>query len=226
MFFHNLKIFASAFFCLISLLCLSPTHSYAYVDDAKVLSGLDTYKVPGDIYLNTHDFHYIGKASYKPGWGNGKTYYHDYGAYISKDGSIITIWFEDKNRLGNIYFVKPGPKTDKGIEVGMNVSDIEKKYGKIFTAQEVKARRAADKNFSVFNYNAGEYLDFPRPTGNYTGYQEIEFVSNTNEGLSFIINKHNNKIVLIRYKANRKGSTFAYQDVFEEFPMKLLPELR
>lgn len=99
---------------------------YRYQQDAT----LDTYKVPGDIYLNTHGFHYIGKASYKPGWENGKTYYHDYGAYISKDESIITTWHEDKNRLGNIYFVKPGPKTDKGIEVGMNVSDIEKNMAK------------------------------------------------------------------------------------------------
>lgn len=108
----------------------------------------------------------------------------------------------------------------------MNVSDIEKRYGKIFTVQEVKARRASDKHFSVFNYNAGAYRDFLPTTGNYTGYLEIEFVSRSNEGLSFIINKYNQKIVLIRYQLNRKGSTFAYQDVYEESPMKLLPDLQ
>lgn len=218
------KLFILAVMCF---LCLGYNSSQvsAYVDDAKILSGLDTKTVAADAYLNANGFHYIGKSSYKPHWGNGKVFYTEHGVYSTNDGSTITVWYENTNRLGKIYLVKPGPKTDKGIEVGMNVSDIEKRYGKIFTVQEVKARRAADKYFSVFNYNAGEYLDFPHAADNYTGYQEIEFVSSSNEGLSFIINKHNQKIVLIRYQPNRKGDTFAYQDVYEESPMKLLPYL-
>lgn len=220
------KILISIFVSLISLLCFPPSHSYAYVDDAKVLSGLDISATKADEFLNTNGFSYIGRAGYNPHWSNERQY-HGYDVYSSQDGSIITCWIEDRNQLFNIYLTKPGPKTDKGIEVGMSVVDIENRYGKIFTVQEVKSRRYTDKNFSVFNFkNAGEYLDFPPPTGNYTGYQEIEFVSSSNEGLSFIINKHTGKIVLIRYKLNRKGSTYAYQDVYEEFPIKLLPELK
>ncbi len=219
------KLFGLSIICLLCMGYIRTSYVFAYVDDAKILSGLDPEKVVGDAYLNANGFHYVGKSSYKPRWGNNQVIYRDHGIYSTSDGSVITVWYESINRLGNIYLVKPGPKTDKGIEVGMSVSDIERRYGKIFTAQEVKAHQAADKNFSVFKYNAGEYLDFPRPTGNYTGYQEIEFVSKSNEGLSFIINKHNQKIVLIRYQQNRKGNTFAYEDVVEESPMKLLPDL-
>lgn len=55
------------------------------------------------------------------------------------------------------------------------------------------------------------------------GYMEVEYVSAQNGGLSFVVDQYTKIVKLIRYKRNRKGSTWALHDIKE---YNLLPYLR
>lgn len=118
--------------------------------------------------------------------------------YITSDETVIVDVWNDK--LGHIYILKPGYATNKGIEIGMTYQDLINTYGDV----------------SIIK-NSGDYYK------DYTGYVSADYESQSNEGLSFVINKYTQKIVLIRYQKNRHGNTLVMSDVIKHH---LLPHLR
>ena len=190
-----------AVFFLISFSFLNVSLCQAYTDDAGIIGGLDK-TTPIYDYLNTYNYRlYLSDHRYSQ---------HD--MYINSDNAVLVSIWDD--RLGAIYILKPGYATDKGIEVGMTVNDIEYAYGKIYT------------NYNYMQYDrTGEYYNTPENDyyKNYTGYDYIEYVTKDNSGLSFVINKKIGKNVLIRYQSDRHGNTAVLADVKE---YNLLPYLR
>lgn len=170
----------------------------ARTDNARVLGGISR-----DIdifnYLNTYSYH-IWKSNHK---------YSSNDLYISKDKCVaVNLW---NDLLGQVFLMAPGYTTDKGIAVGMTVNDIAYAYGPIYDYDNEP--RDYKKTYGTYKKNHNYK--------NYRGYGAIEYVSDQNEGLNFVIDKKTNKIVLIMYQANRHGDgdVLAYVD-----SLKLLPE--
>ena len=154
----------------------------------------DDAKVLGGLSVETNMHAYLNGYSYRI-WKSDHQYsIHD--MYINKDDSVIVdLW---NGRLGHVYILKPNYTTDKGIAVGMDLQDIINAYGQY------------DEKWESYSEN-------------YTGYVTIEYVSDSNEGLSFVLNKYTGEIVLIRYQENRHGNTLVMDDVKEN---NMLPYLR
>lgn len=158
----------------------------ARTDDARVLGGIDQYT---DIftYLNTYPYSlWQSDHKYAP------SSYND--LYLSKDKCVAIDLWED--RLGQIFILAPGYKTDKDIEVGMTVNDIEYAYGPIYSSNNEP--RDYTKTYGIYYDN--------RSSKNYRNYGYIEYVSPRNEGINFVINKKTKRIVLIMYQVNRHGN--------------------
>lgn len=161
----------------------------ARTDDARVLGGLDR-SVNIYTYLNTYPYKLLSS--------DPSGFFHD--TYISKDNCVIIEVFTPG--LGRIYITGPGYSTNKGIKLGMKLTDIENAYGPVY------AKNKAPKDYtaiygtyeSMASYGDSEfYKDF-------TGYAHVEYISATNEGLSFILNRYTGKIVMIVYTPNLHGN--------------------
>ncbi|WP_252895857.1 hypothetical protein [Veillonella rogosae] len=100
----------------------------------------------------------------------------------------------------DIYIIKPGYATNKGITVGMSRSDVEDTYGPLVT-------------YSIYQNPVEPYGEIEKGYGNYSGYYVGEYVGAHNSGLSFVFNKYTNKVVLIRYQQNRHGNSRVMSDV-------------
>lgn len=173
----------------------------ARTDDARVLGGIDSYT---DIftYLNTYPYK-LWQSNHKYGYSN----YSD--LYISEDkGVAVDLW---NDRLGQIFILGPGYKTDKDIEIGMTVNDIIYAYGPIY----VSGKEPRDYTETYGTYHDNSY------SKKYRAYGVIEYVSPRNEGINFVIDKTTGKIVLIMYQVNRHGNGGAMSYV-ERY--HLLPE--
>lgn len=179
-------------FLVCSLVCLSVLNTNvaeARTDDARVLGGIDQST---DIYtyLNTYPFS-LWRA------------YHDFDIYfdlyMSKDRCVVIDLANDKLYL--IFILGEGYKTDKGIEVGMTVDDIENAYGPIYP-EDMEPR---DLSLTYGVYHPNDYARY------YKDYAYVEYASAKNEGLSFVIDKNTGKIVLIMYQVDRHGSSNVIQ---------------
>lgn len=172
------------------LLTLNLNTAQAQTDNARVLGGISRA---------TDIFTYLNTYPYKLWQSNHKfapSSYND--LYLSEDkGVAVDLW---NDRLGQIFLLGPGYKTDKGIEVGMTVNDVEYAYGPIYVSS--KAPRDYTQRYGIYtDYgNDGYYKK-------YRAYGVIEYVSPNNEGLNFVIDKKTKKIVLIMYQANRHGNS-------------------
>ena len=154
----------------------------------------DDAKVLGGLSVETDLYAYLNGYNYRIWRSDHRYSIHD--MYINKDDSVIVdVW---NGRLGHVYIIKPNYTTDKGIAVGMNLQDIVNTYGQYDEVWKSNSK-------------------------NYTGYVTIEYVSDSNEGLSFVLNKYTEKIVLIRYQENRHGNTLVMSDVERN---NMLPYLR
>ena len=128
--------------------------------------------------------------------------------YISADKSVIvSIW--DAPIRPDIFIIKPGYATNKGITVGMSRSDVEATYGPLV-------------EYSIYQTPSEPYGEISEGYDKYSGYYIGEYVGAHNSGLSFVFNKYTDKVVLIRYKYDRHGSTTVLNDVKE---YTLLPYL-
>lgn len=179
-------ILCNVFLLIITLVNFSTVKAQT-VNDVGVLSNLEDNANLYD-YLNYYNYH-LWKADHR---------YSIHDMYITKDEAVIVdLW---NGNLGNIYLLKPGYTTNKGIEVGMDIQSIINNYGDTDVVQ-----------------NSGSYY------ANYTGYVVLEYVSDKNEGLSFVVNKYTGKIVLIRYQKNRHGNSLVMSDIKK---YNLLPYLK
>lgn len=169
----------------------------AHTDDSGVLGGLENNP---DLYSYLNNYNYsLFLADHRYG-------HHD--MYISADKSVIvSIW--DAPIRPDIFIIKPGYATNKGITVGMSRSDVEATYGPLV-------------EYSIYQTPSEPYDEISEGYDKYSGYYIGEYVGAHNSGLSFVFNKYTDKVVLIRYKYDRHGSTTVLNDVKE---YTLLPYL-
>ena len=169
----------------------------AHTDDSGVLGGLENNP---DLYSYLNNYNYLlFLADHRYG-------HHD--MYISADKSVIvSIW--DAPIRPDIFIIKPGYATNKGITVGMSRSDVEATYGPLV-------------EYSIYQTPSEPYGEISEGYDKYSGYYIGEYVGAHNSGLSFVFNKYTDKVVLIRYKYDRHGSTTVLNDVKE---YTLLPYL-
>ena len=125
--------------------------------------------------------------------------YSHHDMYISADKAVIvSLW---GNRLQpDIYIIKLGYATNKGITVGMSRSDVEAAYGPLL-------------KYSIYQTPTEPYGEISEGYDKYKGYYIGEYVGAHNSGLSFVFNKYTNKVVLIRYQQNRHGNSWVMSDV-------------
>ena len=140
---------------------------------------------------NNYWYEYLNMYNYRTWLSDHRYLKHD--MYVSQDDSVIVSLFDD--RLNSIYILKKGYKTNKGIEVGMTANDMIYAYGKF--------SRGGNENGHLEGYGRD----------NYSGYYSVEYVSSSNEGLSFIIDRQTQIIAMIRYQKNRHGNSTAFADL-------------
>lgn len=158
--------------------------SQAMTDDARVLGGIDK---------NTDIYAYLNSYPYSL-W---KTIDAGNEVYITEDHCVaVDLW---SGHLGQIFLLGPGYKTDKGIEVGMTLKDVENTYGTIVYDYK--------KEKQYYHTPYGSYTS-DKYTEDYKGYATVEYVSPQNEGLNFVIDMNTEKIVLIMYQTNRHGNSW------------------
>ena len=156
-------------------------------DDAGVLAGLEK---------NTDLFRYLNMYNYRTWLSDHRYLKHD--MYISQDDSVIVSMYNDN--LDSIFILKPGYKTNKGIEVGMSSHDMINVYGKFGR-----------------NHDYAESYGYMLGYGNdkYVGYYAVEYQSQSNEGLSFIVDRKTQVIKLIRYQKDRHGNSTVFADLYK-----------
>lgn len=170
----------------------------AHTDDSGVLGGLENNS---DIYGYLNNYNYsLMLADHRYG-------HHD--MYISADKSVIVSIWGGPTRP-DIFIVKPGYATNKGITVGMSRSDVEAEYGPLV-------------EYSSYQTPLEPYGEISKGYDKYSGYYIGEYVGAHNSGLSFVFNKYTDKVVLIRYQQSRHGNSGVMSDV-EKYT--LLPYLR
>ena len=197
------RLILKCLMCLAAVLfAFNLNTAQAQTDDARVLGGISR---------STDIFTYLNTYPYKL-WQSDHQFaprvYND--LYLSEDkGVAVDLW---NDRLGQIFLLAPGYKTDKGIEVGMTVNDVEYAYGPIYDFS--KAPRDYTQRYGIYSDNSH--------SKKYRAYGVIEYVSPNNEGLNFVIDKKTKKIVLIMYQANRHGNVTAmsYVDRYNLLPEK------
>jgi putative lipoprotein len=160
----------------------------AHTDDSGVLGGLEN---------NSDIYGYLNNYNYSLMLADHRYSRHD--MYISSDKAVIvSLW---GNRLQpDIYIIKPGYATNKGITVGMSRSDVEAEYGPLV-------------EYSSYQTPLEPYGEISKGYDKYSGYYIGEYVGAHNSGLSFVFNKYTDKVVLIRYQQNRHGNSSVMSDV-------------
>ncbi len=160
----------------------------AHTDDSGVLGGLEN---------NSDIYGYLNNYNYSLMLADHRYSRHD--MYISSDKAVIvSLW---GNRLQpDIYIIKPGYATNKGITVGMSRSDVEAAYGPLV-------------EYSSYQTPLEPYGEISKGYDKYSGYYIGEYVGAHNSGLSFVFNKYTDKVVLIRYQQNRHGNSSVMSDV-------------
>ena len=160
----------------------------AHTDDSGVLGGLEN---------NSDIYGYLNNYNYSLMLADHRYSRHD--MYISSDKAVIvSLW---GNRLQpDIYIIKPGYATNKGITVGMSRSDVEAEYGPLVEQ-------------SSYQTPLEPYGEISKGYDKYSGYYIGEYVGAHNSGLSFVFNKYTDKVVLIRYQQNRHGNSSVMSDV-------------
>ena len=160
----------------------------AHTDDSGVLGGLEN---------NSDIYGYLNNYNYSLMLADHRYSRHD--MYISSDKAVIvSLW---GNRLQpDIYIIKPGYATNKGITVGMSRSDVEAEYGPLV-------------EYSSYQTPLDPYGEISKGYDKYSGYYIGEYVGAHNSGLSFVFNKYTDKVVLIRYQQNRHGNSSVMSDV-------------
>lgn len=193
-----MKYFASKLLLLFCLCASLAQDVLAHTDDSGVLGGLENN---ADIYGYLNNYNYsLFLADHRYG-------HHD--MYISADKSVIVSIWGGPTRP-DIFIVKPGYATNKGITVGMSRSNVEAAYGPLV-------------EYSIYQTPVEPYGEISKGYDKYSGYYIGEYVGAHNSGLSFVFNKYTDKVVLIRYQQNRHGNSGVMSDV-EKYT--LLPYLR
>lgn len=160
----------------------------AHTDDSGVLGGLEN---------NPDLYGYLNHYNYSLFLADHRYGHHD--MYISADKSVIVSIGNSPIRP-DIFIVKPGYATNKGITVGMSRSDVEATYGPLV-------------EYSIYQTPIEPYGELSEGYDKYSGYYIGEYVGAHNSGLSFVFNKYTDKVVLIRYQYDRHGNTTVLNDV-------------
>lgn len=176
-----------------SMLLIMPAGSFAYVDDAGIM---DHFNYANDQYL----YDYFNHNDYQ-------LYHKDTNAdaYIKNDNSLFMSistdslggFWRKEGMLYTVIMMKPGYKTDKGIEVGMNLKQVKEAYGEIYASKQI--------NIYKNNPNTGYYLEgvynFKTKYGDQEKfkYYMISYFDRNHHWVEFLVDKSSKKVRAIGY---------------------------
>ena len=172
----------------ISALMLTTTTTFAYTDDTSIIGGLDR-DTDAYSYLNMYNYHLYRT--------------NDKYLYGSVDNQVI-IRISDRGNITDIFILGGDYATNKGVKVGDTVQDIINAYGPAYDSTNPQNWHKSEEA------NTGEIIKYDSPWAQkkgISGYIEFEYKDYRNSGLSFIVNKYTQKVVLIRYNSDRHGSS-------------------
>ncbi len=169
------------------------TTALAYVDDAGVM---DQFNYNNDQYLydyfNNNDYRFYNKSQKAD-------------AYIKNDNSLFMtisnnslegLW-RQAGMLYQIVIMKPGYKTDKGIEVGMTLNQVKTAYGELCTSGQTDVYRNEPHTGyyleGVYNYKTkyGDQEKFK--------YYMISYFDRNHHWVEFLVDKSSKKVKAIGY---------------------------
>ncbi|MGN8759012.1 hypothetical protein [Acidaminococcus fermentans] len=180
------------------------TPAHAYVEDAGVLNNFHTDRQqPMWDYINSHNYRFFNKDS-------GSDY------YITKDnttfmaisnGNIVYGWAPGV--LQYLIFLKPGPKTDLGIQVGDSVKTLIATYG---SAHPTTDANVVDNQPRMGYYQQSSAYKIQTRSGWKPVYIVTYFDRNRHH-LDFMVGTSNNRIMAILYCTS--GSTTVIGDMYD-----------
>lgn len=177
------------FFTLIS------TAGFAYVDDAGVMNKFDyDNSQPLWDYINANDYRFYGQDQMHDQYiKNDNSMF----ITISRGGFLGSFYGYKPGTLTRLIFLKPGPKTDKGIQVGDKANDAIAAYGAAYPSdREDVYSHDPETGFWVqgtqnYKTNYGDQQKFH--------YYVITYYDRQGHNLHFIADKHSEKIKAIIY---------------------------
>ncbi len=181
------------------------TPAHAYVEDAGVLDNFHTDKdEPMWDYLNSHNYRFFNKDQA-----------NDY--YITKDnttfmaisnGNIVFGW--KPGVLRYMIFLKPGPKTDLGIQVGDSVKKLIATYGPAYGVNEDSF---VDTQPRMGYYRTSGAWQIKTKYGWKKVYVVTYFDQNRHH-IDFMVGVNNNRIAAILYRTS--GGITVLGDEYEQ----------
>ncbi|MDY5214765.1 MAG: hypothetical protein SPH51_06130 [Megasphaera elsdenii] len=116
-----------------SMLLIMPAGAFAYVDDAGIM---DHFNYANDQclydYLNHNDYQLYHKDT------NADAYIkNDNSLFMSISTDSLGGFWRKEGMLYTVIMMKPGYKTDKGIEVGMTLKQVKEAYGEIYASKQI-----------------------------------------------------------------------------------------
>lgn len=123
-----LKKWISTGVFLLCLMC-SPM-AFAYVDDAGVMNQFDyDNATPLWDYINANGYRFYGQSSMDDQYIKTD---NSMFITISRGGFLGDFYSYPAGTLTQLIFLKPGPMTDKGIQVGDKAEKVIKVYGQAY----------------------------------------------------------------------------------------------
>ncbi|WP_074706047.1 hypothetical protein [Acidaminococcus fermentans] len=180
------------------------TPAHAYVEDAGVLDNFHT-----DLeermwdYLNSHNYRFYNKRASDD-------------CYITNDNTAFMAILNEKTivpgnsgKLHYLIFLKPGPKTDLGIQVGDSVKKLIATYG--------EAHPTSEDNFIDNQPRMGYYLNSPnKKIQTRRGWEkvyQVTYLDRNNHHVDFMISRTSNRIMAIQYRVS--GGKHVISDTYE-----------
>lgn len=192
-----LKKWISTGVFLLCLMC-SPM-AFAYVDDAGVMNQFDyDNATPLWDYINANGYRFYGQSSMDDQYIKTD---NSMFITISRGGFLGDFYSYPAGTLTQLIFLKPGPMTDKGIQVGDKAEKVIKVYGQAYPADR-KDVYSHDPNTGFWvpgtsNYktNYGDQQKFH--------YMVLTYYDRQGHHLHFLADKHSERIKAIIYWKGR-----------------------
>lgn len=169
------------------------TPAQAYVDNACIMGG---FNADGSMYM----WDYLNENNYR--------FYNKKGSedyYIKKDNSVFMDisnggWSLEPLEAGKmrlIIFLKPGPKTDKGIQVGDNLKKLVNTYGSVYKTD----RSDIYENDPQTGYYQGlDGRGYLASVGKVSiRYFIVTYFDRDKHRLNFILDRYSGRILAILY---------------------------
>lgn len=172
--------------------------SFAYVDDAGIMNKFN-YDNSMNMwnYLNENGFHFIKpKYDHQPGIDG----------YMKNDSSMLVLIINNDSykllqpgQLVQVVIIKPGIKTDKGIQVGSTINDVINAYGKVYDKVKVYDNRVPGIYKKEPNTGWHDSDVTVGMSAHEKSFYRLGYYDQDHHTVIFYINKKNNKVAAISY---------------------------